>query len=110
MHPKDKLLWDTIDLMLKKAEEINMDVVVHATDAKDVLLMINKKSKKVLIISVVSDLEKSKRYKIETMIVNFKRWRWAEDEGFTFDQIVGDKILSSEIFCPVETNDINILK
>ena len=110
MNRKDKLLWDTIDSMLKKAKEINMDVIVHATDAEDVLLMINKKSKKVLVIGVVPDLEKSKRYKIEAMTVNLKRWRWAEDEGFTFDQIVDNKILSSEIFCPVETNDINILK
>ena len=110
MHPKDKLLWDTIDLMLEKAEEISMDVIVHATDAKDVLLMINKKSKKILIIGVMPAPKKDKQYKVESMMVNMKRWKWAEDEGFTFDQIVGDKILSSEIFCPVETNDINVLK
>ena len=110
MHPKDKLLWDTIDSMLEKAEEINMDVIVHATDAEDTLLMINRKSKKILVIGVVPTSGKGKRYKIETMMVNLKRWRWAEDEGFTFDQIVDDEVLSSEIFHPVETNDINVLK
>ena len=87
-----------------------MDVIVHATDEEDTLLMINKKSKKILVIGVVPTLGKGKQYKIEAMMVNLKRWRWAEDEGFTFDQIVDDEVLSSEIFHSVETNDINVLK
>jgi len=110
MSKKDKLLWDTIDSMLEKARRENMDVIVHATETPDALLMINKKSKKILVIGVVPNPEKSRQYKMEAMMVNMKRWRWAEDEGFTFSDIVDDKILSSEIFYPVEPGDINVLK
>ena len=110
MNKKDKLIWDTIDSMLAEARSKGIDVIVHTTDSPDAFLMVNSKSKKILIIGVMPDPKKDRQYKVESMMVNMKRWKWAEDEGFSFDQIVGDKILSSEIFCPVETNDINILK
>jgi hypothetical protein len=110
MNKKDKLIWDTIDSMLAEARSKGIDVIVHTTDSPDAFLMVNSKSKKILIIGVMPDPKKDRQYKVESMMVNMKRWKWAEDEGFSFDQIVGDKILSSEIFCPVEANDINILK
>lgn len=110
MNKKDKLIWDTIDSMLAEARSKGIDVIVHTTDSPDAFLMVNRESKKILVIGVVPDPKKSRQYKVESVMVNMKRWKWAEDEGFTFDQIVGDKILSSEIFYPVETNDINILK
>ena len=87
-----------------------MDVIVHTTDTPDAFLMVNRKSKKILVIGVVPDPKKNRQYKIESMMVNMKRWRWAEDEGFTFRDIVDNKVLSSEIFHPVEAGNVNVLK
>ncbi len=110
MSRKEKLIWDTIDSMLAEARSKGIDVIVHTTESPDAFLMVNRKSKKILVIGVVPDPEKNKKYKVESMMVNMQRWRWAEDEGFTFSDIVDDKILSSEIFYPVTPGDINVLK
>jgi hypothetical protein len=110
MSRKDKLLWDTIDSMLEEARGEDMDLVVHTTESPDAFLVINKKSKKILVLGVVPDPKKEKGYMMEAMMVNLQRWRWAEDEGFTFRNIVDDKNLSSEIFHAVKVGDINVLK
>ena len=110
MNKKDKLIWDTIDSMLAEARGKNIDVIVHTTESPDAFLMVNRKSKKILVIGVVPDPKKSRQYKVESMMVNMKRWRWAEDEGFTFNDIVDNKVLSSEIFHSVEAGNVDVLK
>ena len=110
MNRKEKLIWDTIDSMLAEARDKDMDVIVHTTETPDAFLMVNKKSKKILVIGVVPDPEKNKKYKVESMMVNMQRWRWAEDEGFTFTDIVDNKTLSSEIFHSVEAGNVDVLK
>ena len=109
MNKKSQLLWDTIDSVLEKPRFLGVDIIVHATEVEDVLLIINRDSKKVIIVGVKQDL-KTKRCKIESMMVNLRRWRWAEQEGFSFDEIVGDKRLNSEIFRCVDVEDISVLK
>ena len=110
MNRKEKLIWDTIDSMLVEARDKDMDIIVHTTESPDAFLMVNKKSKKILVIGVVPDLKKNKKYKVESMMVNMQRWRWAEDEGFTFSDIVDNKTLSSEIFHSVKAGNVDVLK
>lgn len=110
MNRKEKLIWDTIDSMLVEARDKDMDIIVHTTESPDAFLMVNKKSKKILVIGVVPDPEKNKKYKVESMMVNMQRWRWAEDEGFTFGDIVDNKTLSSEIFHSVKAGNVDVLK
>jgi hypothetical protein len=110
MNKKDKLIWDTIDSMLVEARAKDMDVIVHTTDSPDAFLMVNKGSSKILVIGVVPDPKKKRQYRVESVMVNMKRWRWAEDEGFTFHDIVDNKVLSSEIFYSVEAGNVNVLK
>ena len=110
MNRKEKLIWDTIDSMLVEARDKDMDIIVHTTESPDAFLMVNKKSKKILVIGVVPDPEKNKKYKVESMMVNMQRWRWAEDEGFTFSDIVDNKTLSSEIFHSVKAGNVDVLK
>ena len=60
MNRKEKLIWDTIDSMLVEARDKDMDIIVHTTESPDAFLMVNKKSKKILVIGVVPDPEKTK--------------------------------------------------
>ena len=110
MNRKEKLIWDTIDSMLVEARDKDMDIIVHTTESPDAFLMVNKKSKKILVIGVVPDPEKNKKYKVESMMVNMQRWRWAEAEGFTVGDIGDNKTLSSEIFHSVKAGNVDVLK
>ena len=73
MNRKEKLIWDTIDSMLVEARDKDMDIIVHTTESPDAFLMVNKKSKKILVIGVVPDPEKNKKYKVESMMGNMQR-------------------------------------
>ena len=109
MNKKSQLLWDTIDSVLTKARWLDMDIIIHATEVEDVLLIINRDSKKVVVVGVEQD-RRTKQCKIESMMINLRKWRWAELEGFSFDEMVEDRRLYSEIFCLVDVEDISILK
>ena len=109
MDKKSQLLWDTIDSVLAKARWRDMDIIVHAIEIEDVLLIINRDSRKVAIVGVKQDNE-TKQYKIESMMIDLKKWRWAELEGFSFDEIMEDERLGLEIFRLVDVEDISVFK
>ena len=83
MNKKSQLLWDTIDSVLAKARWLDMDIIVHATEVEDVLLIINRDSKKVVVVGVEQD-RKTKQCKIESMMIKPTKMEMGRVGGFLF--------------------------
>ena len=43
-------------------------------------------------------------------MIDLKKWRWAELEGFSFDEIMEDERLGLEIFRLVDVEDVSVFK
>ena len=99
--PRSSKLEKEITRLKKDAQNLGFVLSVTKTVDEDSYVLINKSAEKAVLIGMttVNSQRRATAYKI-----NVNKWRWAEAEGFTRDQIIDD--LGSEIFSSINISYI----
>ena len=100
--PRNAQLNKEVSILRKEATKLGYKLDVDKTVDSDSYILSNKNEEKAVIIGRVeikgSDV-------ISTFTINVRKWRWAEAEGFTKDQMI--EKLGSEIFSAIELNNVS---
>ncbi len=99
--PRSSKLEKEITRLKKDAQNLGFVLSATKTVDEDSYVLINKSAEKAVLIGMttVNSQRRVTAYKI-----NVNKWRWAEAEGFTRDQIIDD--LGSEIFSSINISYI----
>ena len=95
--PRNAELNKQVELLASEAEVLGYKLDVDRTLDSDSYIISNKLAERAVIIGRV-DINGS--YVISTFTINVRKWKWAEAEGFTKDQMI--EKLGSEIFTSIE--------
>lgn len=72
---------------------------------KSLILLVNRKNEKVAAIGLCGP--KGGKAKLESFIIDVRKWMWAESEGFSMEQMVDpERELRGTIFLPTPFEDL----
>ena len=97
----DSVLAQIIDESWNNDSKLDIN---QTASKKRCLILSNKESGKVALLGTMKD-ELGKEV-IEAVMVDIHQWQWAEDEGFTRDEIVDNDDLCRRIFKRVPVRDL----
>ena len=100
--PRNTQLNKEVSTLKIEAIKLGYKLDVDKTIDSDSYILSNKSEEKAVIIGRV---EINGSSIISTFIINVRKWRWAEAEGFTKDQMITK--MGSEIFSVIELSDVS---
>jgi len=100
--PRSEKLEKEITRLKKEAGFMGFVLDVEKTIDEDSYIISNKKQNRAVVIGRVDENGSNE---IHSFIINVYKWRWAEAEGFTRNQMV-DK-LGAEIFSSIDCKSIS---
>tara|TARA_R100000008_G_scaffold83940_2_gene70152 strand:- start:2264 stop:2566 length:303 start_codon:yes stop_codon:yes gene_type:complete len=93
-----KELKEALASVLIQSEFENIKLTVRESTSDSSVLLMNKSKAKLGLIGLTEESG------IHAFTIDVYKWRWADEEGFTFDQIIED--LTSEIFTEVRLHEL----
>lgn len=99
IHYVQNQLSKKISLIKKEARELNQDIIFNFTDDAAGVIVANKETNFVGLISV-----DEKEDSVGSFRVDIKKWEWAHAEGFTKDDM-SSLPLRKSIFIPISINE-----
>ncbi len=93
-----KELEEAVNSVLVQSKFKNVELVVRESKQDTSVLLLNKSKAKLGLIGL------TEQRTIHAFTIDVYKWRWADEEGFTFDQIIDD--LTSEIFTEVRLHEL----
>ena len=88
---------DLLKIIKKKGEDIGYDFIIRPTPTLDTYVIANKICSRVTLVGKTEDGD------ILLYKVNMRKWKWADAEGFTMDEMVD--LLFDEIFIKVSLSE-----
>jgi len=96
-------LLGEVNKIKKRASQLGFIPDVTSTLDDLSVIFSNLKTHKLVIMGLV---EISGREALIAYEINPYKWRWAEEEGFTRDEIMSEKDLSSQVFTEVSIDEV----
>ena len=100
--PRNIHLDKQVTVLRTEATKLGYKLDVDKTMDSDSYIVSNKDEERAVIIGRV---EINGSNIISTFIINVRKWRWAEAEGFTKDQMI--RKLGAEIFSAIELSNVS---
>ena len=95
--PRNTQLNEKVSMLKSEAREMGYEIDVEKTIDSDSYIISNKIVERAIIIGRV---EINETYVISTFKMNVYKWRWAEAEGFTKEQMI--ELMGPEIFSSID--------
>ena len=87
----------------KEAKKLGYKIVVSKTEDQDSCILANEDTDKELAV-LIGCVELNETDIITSFIINVRKWKWAEAEGFTRNEMV--EKLGNEIFSSIDVKHI----
>ena len=86
-----------------EAKKLGYKIIVSKTEDQDSCILANEDTKKELAV-LIGCVELNETNIITSFIINVRKWKWAEAEGFTRNEMV--EKLGNEIFSSIDVKHI----
>ena len=86
-----------------EAKKLGYKIIVSKTEAQDSCILANEDTDKELAV-LIGCVELNETDIITSFIINVRKWKWAEAEGFTRNEMV--EKLGNEIFSSIDAKHI----
>ena len=96
-------LLGEINKVKKQAKRLWFVPKISTTFDGDSVIFFNSKAERIVIMGMV---EVSGREVLAAYKINSRKWFWAEKEGFTKEDIMSKKNLSSQVFTEISIDEI----
>ena len=87
----------------REAKKLGYKIIVSKTEDQDSCILANEDTSKELAV-LIGCVELNETDIITSFIINVRKWKWAEAEGFTRNQMV--EKLGNEIFSSIDVKHI----
>jgi hypothetical protein len=99
----NEILKKTVEYIDFHAKKSGYSIEIHEVIDENSVIITHKEAKKLAILGlIVEDLELD----VVAFLINIPKWQWAEDEGFTKEDLANPECLRDEVFIRTDIDEL----